>query len=622
MAGTVLMIGTRKGLWIARSEDREAWTLSGPDDVMGEVHSVAIDKRRPRAPRGCSWAAGTGTSARRCMHSDDLGATWQAAADGGVAFPEDTGARPSRRSGRSRRRPPSRASCGPAPSRRRCSARPTAARPSSWSAGCGTTRTARSGSPAAAARRSTRCSRTRPTRSGCTSRCRPEASTAPPTAAPPGSRPTGHQGRVHARRGRATPSSGSACTRSPGRATEHDVLYAQNHGGVYRSDDAGDSWTSIADGLPAEFGFPVVTHPRVDGTLWLFPLESSYRRFPPDARLPGLALHRPRRDLDRAGQGPAGRRLLRRRDARRDVRRRRRPGRASTSAAATAASTPVPTRASRGCRWPSTCPTCSACAPPWSGDPGRPAARRRRDRDAAGLPALPPCDPADEGRGARRRPAPGDAAAVHDDPRRDGQAPGARRALVDPLHLRGQRVRRALGFGRLGRRLGLGLAQRGRGGARGALGPARARGGGHRRPRSSAPTTSDSYPGAPAARAGRSPCASSSPTSSRSTPATTATPTSSGSRSTGRSGSDRADARAQRPRGPVGALRDHPDDRVLPRRVLQHRPGGPRQPHDLRGRDPRVPRPPARDRQRPVDAATGVPLPRAAARGTGGASRR
>ena len=59
------------------------------------------------------------------------------------------------------------------------------------------------------------------------------------------------------------------------------MLYAQNHGGVYRSDDAGDTWTSIAEGLPAEFGFPVVAHPRVDGTVWVFPLESSYRRFPP-----------------------------------------------------------------------------------------------------------------------------------------------------------------------------------------------------------------------------------------------------------------------------------------------------------------------------------------------------
>ena len=59
-------------------------------------------------------------------------------------------------------------------------------------------------------------------------------------------------------------------------------LFAQNHGGVYRSDDEGGSWSSIADGLPAEFGFPVVSHPRVDGTIWLFPLESSYARFPPD----------------------------------------------------------------------------------------------------------------------------------------------------------------------------------------------------------------------------------------------------------------------------------------------------------------------------------------------------
>ena len=39
-------------------------------------------------------------------------------------------------------------------------------------------------------------------------------------------------------------------------------MFAQNHHGVYRSDDGGDSWTSIADGLPADFGFPIVVHPR------------------------------------------------------------------------------------------------------------------------------------------------------------------------------------------------------------------------------------------------------------------------------------------------------------------------------------------------------------------------
>ena len=39
-------------------------------------------------------------------------------------------------------------------------------------------------------------------------------------------------------------------------------LYAQNHHGVYRSDDGAESWESIAEGLPADFGFVMLTHPR------------------------------------------------------------------------------------------------------------------------------------------------------------------------------------------------------------------------------------------------------------------------------------------------------------------------------------------------------------------------
>ena len=34
-----------------------------------------------------------------------------------------------------------------------------------------------------------------------------------------------------------------------------DRLYLQNHHGVYRSDDDGRSWNSIADSLPTDFGF-------------------------------------------------------------------------------------------------------------------------------------------------------------------------------------------------------------------------------------------------------------------------------------------------------------------------------------------------------------------------------
>ena len=70
---------------------------------------------------------------------------------------------------------------------------------------------------------------------------------------------------------------------------------SQNHGGVYRTDDGGDTWTSIADGLPSDFGFPVVAHPRRPGTVCVFPLEGADGRFPVDGRVQRVALPRRRR---------------------------------------------------------------------------------------------------------------------------------------------------------------------------------------------------------------------------------------------------------------------------------------------------------------------------------------
>lgn len=63
-----------------------------------------------------------------------------------------------------------------------------------------------------------------------------------------------------------------------------DRLYLQNHGGVYRSDDWGGQWVPIASGLPADFGFPVLAHPRRARTLYLFPLQADARRAPPEGR--------------------------------------------------------------------------------------------------------------------------------------------------------------------------------------------------------------------------------------------------------------------------------------------------------------------------------------------------
>jgi photosystem II stability/assembly factor-like uncharacterized protein len=61
-------------------------------------------------------------------------------------------------------------------------------------------------------------------------------------------------------------------------------LYLQNHGGVYRSDDHAASWQSIADGLPADFGFPVVVHPHEPDTVYVFPINGGEGRYPPEAR--------------------------------------------------------------------------------------------------------------------------------------------------------------------------------------------------------------------------------------------------------------------------------------------------------------------------------------------------
>lgn len=62
-------------------------------------------------------------------------------------------------------------------------------------------------------------------------------------------------------------------------------LYQQNHCGMYRSDDAGAEWTSIEAGLPSTFGFPAAAHPRDPDTLFLFPLNGDIQgRYAPEGK--------------------------------------------------------------------------------------------------------------------------------------------------------------------------------------------------------------------------------------------------------------------------------------------------------------------------------------------------
>lgn len=64
-----------------------------------------------------------------------------------------------------------------------------------------------------------------------------------------------------------------------------DRFFMQFHNGVYRSDDAGATWTSIAAGLPADFGFPVVVDPHDPDCAYVIPIVDGSDRVTPDGRL-------------------------------------------------------------------------------------------------------------------------------------------------------------------------------------------------------------------------------------------------------------------------------------------------------------------------------------------------
>ena len=79
-----------------------------------------------------------------------------------------------------------------------------------------------------------------------------------------------------------------------------DRLYQQNHCGMYRSDDGGQHWHSIEDGLPSSFGFPAAAHPRDPDTLYLAAAQRRHGRPLRAGRQGrGLADARRRRELGR-----------------------------------------------------------------------------------------------------------------------------------------------------------------------------------------------------------------------------------------------------------------------------------------------------------------------------------
>ena len=57
-----------------------------------------------------------------------------------------------------------------------------------------------------------------------------------------------------------------------------DRLYRQCYNGTYRSDDGGQTWEEITAGLPSDFGYAIAVDPRAPDTVFQIPEESSHMR--------------------------------------------------------------------------------------------------------------------------------------------------------------------------------------------------------------------------------------------------------------------------------------------------------------------------------------------------------
>jgi photosystem II stability/assembly factor-like uncharacterized protein len=75
------------------------------------------------------------------------------------------------------------------------------------------------------------------------------------------------------------------CVHDMQRAPERpERLFMQFHGGVYRSDDAGESWIDIGAGLPSDFGFPLTIDPADPDSAYVIPLKADSDRVTPEGR--------------------------------------------------------------------------------------------------------------------------------------------------------------------------------------------------------------------------------------------------------------------------------------------------------------------------------------------------
>ena len=64
-----------------------------------------------------------------------------------------------------------------------------------------------------------------------------------------------------------------------------EVLFMQKHWDVMRSDDSGTSWYEVSGNLPSDFGFPIAIHAHEPETIYVVPIKSDSEHYPPEGKL-------------------------------------------------------------------------------------------------------------------------------------------------------------------------------------------------------------------------------------------------------------------------------------------------------------------------------------------------
>ena len=67
--------------------------------------------------------------------------------------------------------------------------------------------------------------------------------------------------------------------------SQPNVLYMQKHWDVMRSENGGESWSEVSGDLPSDFGFPIAVHAHEPETIYVIPITSDSLHYPPEGKL-------------------------------------------------------------------------------------------------------------------------------------------------------------------------------------------------------------------------------------------------------------------------------------------------------------------------------------------------